>query len=130
VDRYLFQDRRLIMKYLKFLLAVIIILVVVILLVENHGAFSTGVEFRIDLFTLHYRSPEISIYYIIGISFLFGVLITGLYGTVERFQLKKQIKTLNNSSKEKDKELNSLRNLPITLDNVGSEKPANDFENA
>ncbi len=118
------------MKYVKFLVAVIIILMVVILLVENHAAFSTGVDFRIDLFTLHYRSPEISIYYIIGISFLFGVLITGLYGTVERFQLKKQIKTLNNVSKEKDKELNSLRNLPITLDNVGPEKRDNDFENA
>jgi len=116
------------MKHLKFILAVIIILVVVILLVENHEAFSTKVVFRIDLFTLHYQSPEISMYYIVGISFLFGVLITGLYGVVERFQLKREIRTLNNRAKEKDEELNSLRNLPITLDNVGSDNPSNDFQ--
>jgi ATP adenylyltransferase len=50
------------------------------------------------------------------------VLITGLCGIVERFHLKRQIKTLISVSKEKDKELNSLRNLPITSDNVGSKK--------
>lgn len=116
------------MKHLKFLLAVIIILVVVILLVENHNAFSTKVEFRIDLFTLHYRSPEISMYYISGIAFLLGVLITGLYGAVERYQLKRQIKSLVKTSKEKDEELNSLRNLPITSDNVGSSNLGNDIE--
>jgi ATP adenylyltransferase len=61
-----------------------------------------------------------NIYYIAGISFLFGVLITAICGIVERFRLKRQIKTLIGISKEKDKELNSLRNLPITSDNVGS----------
>jgi uncharacterized integral membrane protein len=110
------------MKHLKFLFSIIIILALVIFLVENHQAFSTSVVFRLDLFSLHYQSPEIYIYYIAGISFLFGVLITGLCGIVERFHLKRQIKTLISVSKEKDKELNSLRNLPITSDNVGSKK--------
>jgi hypothetical protein len=63
-----------------------------------------------------------NIYYIIGISFLLGVFITGLCGIVERFQLKKQIKTLTTITKEKDKELNSLRNLSISSDSVGSKK--------
>jgi uncharacterized integral membrane protein len=110
------------MKHLKFLLSVIIILGLVIFLVENHEGFSKTVEFRLDLFSLHYLSPKIYIYYIAGISFLLGVLITGLCGIVERFQMKRQIKTLISVSKGKDKELNSLRNLPITSDNVGSKK--------
>ena len=116
------------MKHLKFLLAVIIILVVVILLVENLGALSTQVEFRLDLFAIHYKSPAISMGYVIGFSFLFGVLITVLYTTINIWQLKRQIKNLIRTSKEKDEELNSLRNLPITSDSVGSGNIGNDVE--
>lgn len=113
------------MKHVKFIVAIIIMLVVVILIVENHDAFSTKVVFKVDLLVLHYESSQISIYYVITIAFLFGVLIAGLYGIVERFQLKRQIKNLARASKEKDKELNSLRNLPITADNVGTSDLSN-----
>jgi ATP adenylyltransferase len=54
----------------------------------------------------------------VTIAFLFGVLVTGFYGIIERFRLKREIKTLVSTSQEKDKELNSLRNLPITSDDV------------
>jgi hypothetical protein len=40
----------------------------------------------------------------------------------ERFRLKRKIKTLTKEANEKDKELNSLRNLPVTTDDVGGEK--------
>ena len=109
------------MKHLKFILLIIIIIALIIFFVLNHGTFSTRIEFGLDLFSLH-KSYDINIYYIIGISFLLGVFITGLCGIVERFQLKRQIKTLTAITKEKDKELNSLRNLPITSDNVGSKR--------
>ena len=116
------------MKHLKFIIAVIVVLVVVILLVENLGALSTQVDFRVDLFAIHYKSPEISMGYIIGFSFLFGVLITVLYTTLGIWQLKRQIRNLIRTSKEKDEELNSLRNLPITSDSVGSSNLDNDVE--
>ena len=108
------------MRHLKFLVAIILMMVVVILLVENNDAFSTKVVFKLDFFTLHYKSSEISMYYIVGITFFFGLLLAGLYGIVERYQLKREIKTLVESSMEKDKELNSLRNLPINSENVVS----------
>lgn len=116
------------MKHLKFIIAVIIILVVVILLVENLGALSTQVKFKLDLFSIHYKSPEISMGYIIGFSFLFGVVITVLYTSIGIWQLKRQIRNLIKTSKEKDEELNSLRNLPITSDSVGSSNLDNDVE--
>ena len=116
------------MKHIKFILGIIIVLAILIIIVENHGALSTNVVFKLDLFTLHYKSSEISLYYIVTIAFLFGVLIAGLYGIVERFNLKRQIKTLSKASKEKDRELNSLRNLPITSDNVGSGDPEDNFK--
>lgn len=108
------------MKHLRFIIGIIIMLLVVIIVVENHEAFSTKVVFRIDLLGLHYKSNEISMYIMVTISFLFGILIAGLYGIVERFRLKREIKKMRHISKEKEEELNSLRNLPITSDNVGS----------
>ena len=107
------------MKHLKFILAILLMLIIIILLVQNHEAMSTGVMFRVNLPGLHLQSPELNLYYIVTMTFLFGVVISGLYGIVERLQLKREIKALAGACKEKDKELNSLRNLPITSDDMG-----------
>ena len=114
------------MKYVKFVLAVIIMVVVVILVVQNHAAMSTEVSFRIDLLGLRYQSTALTIYHIVVIVFLFGVLITALFGMMERFRLKKEIRMLRNASKEKDQELNSLRNLPITSEEVAPSYETNE----
>lgn len=106
------------MKYVKFVVAVIIMLVVVVLVVQNHAAMSTEVTFRMDLIGFNYQSPLLTLYHIVTIVFLFGVLITALFGMRERFHLKKEIRVLRKASEEKDQELNSLRNLPITSEEV------------
>ena len=104
------------MKHLKFILWILVALIIVVLIVQNHDAMSTLVVFKADFRIFQFRSSETSLYLIVTSAFLFGVIITGLYGMVERFKLKRQIKTLINDSRVKDKELNSLRNLPITSD--------------
>lgn len=108
------------MRYLKFILSVIVALFFVVIIVENHEPLSNTVFFRFDMFGLHYRTVDISLYYIVAIPFLLGVIITGIFGIVERYKLHKQIKELLKINRNKDKELNSLRNLPITTDNMGS----------
>ena len=109
------------MKHLKFMLAIILMLLVIILIVQNHEAMSTKVAFKVKLLFLDYQSTEMSLYYVVTISFLFGVIIVGLYGMMERFHLMRQIRVLTHASREKDQELNSLRNLPITTEDVSSE---------
>ena len=118
------------MNHLKFMLWIILALVVVILIVQNHEAMSTPVVFKADFRIFQFRSSETSIYLIVTTAFLFGVIISGIYGMVERFRLKKQIRSLINHSIDKDKELNSLRNLPITSDDVGSGQVKSSFEGA
>lgn len=108
------------MKYLKFILWVIIALFLVVIIVENHGPLSKTVFFKFDMFWLHYRTVDMALYYIVAVPFLLGVIITGVYGMVERYRLNKQIKDLFKIIRNKDKELNSLRNLPITSDNMGA----------
>ena len=95
------------MKYIRIIVIVILIVFVISLIVQNHEAFSTKVTFKFDVFTIHLQSPGISLYYIIPFTFIFGVIIIGLYGIVERFQFRKQIKSLISASDEMDKELNS-----------------------
>jgi uncharacterized integral membrane protein len=106
------------MKHVKFMLAIILMLVVVILIVQNHEALSTKVSFRVSFFSYNVQSSMMSVYYIITISFLFGVIISGTYGIIERFRLMKELKSLRASSQEKERELNSLRNLPITSEDI------------
>ena len=116
------------MKYIKFLVYALIIFVVVVLLVQNHEAFNTKVIFKADLLFGKYESAEISIYIISAIAFILGLIITWVYFLFERLQLRKQIKRLKNESKEKDKELNSLRNLPVISENVAPVTYENDIE--
>jgi lipopolysaccharide assembly protein A len=111
------------MKHLKFMLAIVLMLVVVILIVQNHDAMSTKVVFRVSLFSFHRETSMMSLYYIVAIAFLFGVVIMGLYGIIERFRLMKMIKLLKTTSQAKDQELNSLRNLPITSDDISASEP-------
>ena len=106
------------MKHLRFILWILITLFIVILLVQNREALSTEVILKVDILYLQIESTRTAFYFILTIAFLFGVFITGLYGIIERFRLKKQIKELLSTTREKDKELNSLRNLPITADDV------------
>ncbi|MGD2126418.1 MAG: LapA family protein [Desulfobacteraceae bacterium] len=111
------------MTHLKVIVFILIGLVVVILAVQNNEAMSTSVHFRIDpVFFEEKRATGVSVYQVAIIAFLLGVLSTGIYGMAERFRLKKKIKTLTRELQVKDQELNSLRNLPITHDDVSSDE--------
>jgi uncharacterized membrane protein YciS (DUF1049 family) len=108
------------MKHLKAILVILIALVVVILAVQNNDPMSQTVQFRINpVFVAEMQSPPISLYQVVIIVFLLGVLTTGLYGMIDRFRLRKRIQTFARQLEDKDKELNSLRNLPITSEEVG-----------
>lgn len=108
------------MKQVRYMLGILLALVVVILIVQNNEAMSTQVAFRANFLFFQIESSKTSLYFVVTITFLFGVLLSGLYGIIERFRLKKQIKVLERAARERDKELNSLRNLPITSDEVGA----------
>lgn len=109
------------MKHLRAMLVILIALFVVILAVENYQAMSTKVNFRIDLAFWQWESAPMSVYFVVVIAFLVGLLLMGLYGMTERFRLKRRIKALQKEAKQKDEELNSLRNLPVTSEAVGPE---------
>jgi uncharacterized integral membrane protein len=111
------------MNHIRMIGVILFVLLVVVVAVQNYQAFSTSVKFRVDLLFFEYESSEMSLYLVAVITFLVGVVAAGAYGIMERFQLKRQIRYLAKESGEKDKELNSLRNLPVTADDMGEEHP-------
>jgi hypothetical protein len=112
------------MTHLKAIVFILIGLAIIILVVQNNAAFSTTVKFRVNpYFAQEKVSSDITLYEIVVVSYLLGVLSIGLYGIAERFRLKKKIKVLTRTLEEREKEVNSLRNLPITSDQGPPSRP-------
>jgi len=112
------------MTHLKAIVFILIGLAVIILVVQNNAALSTTVQFRMNPYFFEERmTSEITIYEVVIVTYLLGVLSIGLYGMSERFRLKKRIKVLTRTLEEREKEVNNLRNLPITSDPVPPSRP-------
>lgn len=109
------------MSYIRAIFLILVGLFVVVLAVQNHEAMLTRVTFRLNLLFLNYESAPMSLYLVSVITFLSGVFLCGIFGLVERFRLSKRVKALQKECVEKDKELNSLRNLPVTSEGIEEE---------
>jgi hypothetical protein len=108
------------MGHVKIVLGILIGVFVIIVVVQNIDSLNRKVELRVNpVFVEEVKSGEVTLYQMVLISFLAGVLGTGLHGIIERYRLKKKIKILTRELQDKDTELSSLRNLPLTYDSVG-----------
>lgn len=111
------------MKHLKVIVVILFLLVVVVLAVQNYAALSTPISFKAHLFFFEHDTAGMPVFMIAIITFLIGVIAVWVYGIGERLSIKKEIKALTKEVKEKEKELNSLRNLPVTTEDIDTEKP-------
>ena len=109
------------MFYLKILVGLLFMVFAVLFLVQNNDTMMTAVHFKLNIPNVfNLQSTDITLYIIIPLSFLLGALIMWLLCVREHFRLKAKIKSLMTSTKEKEKELNSFRNLPLTSDDVST----------
>jgi uncharacterized integral membrane protein len=106
------------MKHIKAIVSILVMLFVVIIVVENLEQLSQTLTLRIDLLFWGAKTGPMAFYLVVIIAFLIGIFVAGLLGIFERFRLKREIKRLSKENKEKDKELNSYRNLPIVEEEV------------
>ena len=109
------------MRHLRAMLIILFILLLVILAVQNYTVLATPVRFRVDLVFLKYETSEMPLALISVAAFIVGMLAAGFYGITERFRLKREIKVLTKEAAQKDQEIDSLRNLPVTAEGVGPE---------
>ena len=111
------------MKHVKAIIVILFLLLVVILAVQNYQALSTPISFRANLLFLNAESSGLPVFLIAIVTFLVGVICTWLYGISERLGFKRQVKTLIKDVRDKEKELNSLRNLPVTTEDMSTDQP-------
>jgi len=93
-------------------------LLAVILIVENLEQLSKTLILRVNLLFWAHETPPMAFYLVIIMVFLLGIFVASFYGIVERFKLKKRIRILSKENTEKDKELDSFRNLSIVESKV------------
>ncbi|MBP1742653.1 MAG: hypothetical protein H6Q48_4946 [Deltaproteobacteria bacterium] len=112
------------MAQLRAIVFILIGVVILVLFLQNHTTFMKTVEFRVNPYFFQAKTTsEITLYEVVIVTFLLGVLSIGLYGITERFRLKKKIKVLTRTLEEREKEVNTLRNLPITSEHVPPSRP-------
>ncbi|RLB26170.1 MAG: hypothetical protein DRG66_07220 [Deltaproteobacteria bacterium] len=101
------------MKHMKFIISLLLMLLAIILIVENLEQLSKKLTLRVDLFFWAHETPPMALYLVIIMVFLLGIFVASSNGIFERFKLKKRIRLVSKENREKDRELNSFRNLPI-----------------
>jgi uncharacterized integral membrane protein len=109
------------MRHIKALAVFLVVVLVVIVAVQNYENLKTPVVFSLNLMFFRYESPAIPLACVAVITFLVGIVSMGLFGITERFLLKRRIKTLQGEARERDKELNSLRNLSVATEETNSD---------
>ncbi len=110
------------MRFFTCLLVILFMALIIIVVAENIPNLKTRVVFSVDLYFYEYQTPNIPLGFVAVVTFLIGVLSMAVCGIVERFRLKKQIKTLLGEAREREKEINSLRNLPVTTEVINTEQ--------
>jgi uncharacterized integral membrane protein len=101
------------MKHIKAIVSILIMLLVIILIVENLEELSKTLTLKIDFLFWSHETPAMAFYLVMIIVFLLGVFIAGFFGIFERFRLKKEIRVLSREKIAKDKEMASLKNVPL-----------------
>ena len=109
------------MVYIRRVLFLLLVVIVIILIVQNFAMLSTPVTFKMDLIFVSYESSNMPLSLIVVIAFFVGVLALASLGIKELVRSRKEINRLKREAKQKDMELNSLRNLPVTAKDMNTE---------
>ena len=110
------------MKHVKAIIVILFLLVIVIVAGQNYQALTAPVSFKVNL-VFFKKTADLPISLIAIIAFLIGVFCIWVYGISERLDFRRQIKMLMKDIKDKEQELNSLRNLPVTSEAMDLERP-------
>ena len=112
------------MKILKGMAYTLIVVLAFVFFMENYQTLSTTITIRYNLYFFQVESVPFPVWSIILLSFLFGVVLAGLFGLYERYVIKHNARSKTREVARLEKEVNSLRNLPITEEKFSDEGEA------
>ena len=102
------------MRFVKVLVLVLVFFISMMFFVQNNAVLSQAVTLKLDLFfDTAWSSIELPFYFMVLCAFLLGALCTMLMLMVSRLRAGAALRRANKRIRVLEKELNSLRNLPL-----------------
>lgn len=92
----------------------LVVIVVVLFFFQNSQTLTMPIEIKLNLWLKEFSSPQAPLYGVVVGSFIVGLAIGGLWGVVGQLRLRGKIRVMDKLLQEKERELSSLRNLPLT----------------
>lgn len=102
------------MSYLKAIVISAVVALAIIFMVQNIEPLSHPLSIRMNLFFVQFETTPYATYMVILLAFFVGLLAASLLGLMERLRLRKTIRQQRKEVARLNKELSSLRNMPIT----------------
>ncbi|MGJ3522022.1 lipopolysaccharide assembly protein LapA domain-containing protein [Nitratidesulfovibrio sp. D1] len=102
------------MRFVKVLILVLVFFISMMFFVQNNAVLSQTVTLKLDLFfDTAWSSIELPFYFMVLCAFLLGALLTMLLLMISRMRAGAALRRANKRIRVLEKELNSLRNLPL-----------------
>lgn len=102
------------MRFVKVLALVLVFFISMMFFVQNNAVLSQTVTLKLDLFfDTAWSSIALPFYFMVLCAFLLGALITMFSFMVSRLRSANNLRKANKRIRVLEKELNSLRNLPL-----------------
>ncbi len=101
------------MRYFKVLFLVILFFLSMVFFVQNKKILTANLDLQFQLFNWSWFSTTVPIYLFLLIFFVLGAILTLLYFIIERIKQTRELKQCRRHIQSLEKELNSLRNLPL-----------------
>lgn len=95
------------MKFLKSIGTALLFLLAITFSLKNNEMVALKYYFQLE-------SLDLPLYLLVFFSVIFGIFIGGMEGVIERIKSGNVIRKLKKEMKKMEKELTSLRNLPLT----------------
>ena len=112
------------MSYIKALIVSAVVALAIIFMIQNIEALNHPLAIRLNLLFMNFESTPYATYLIIMLAFFVGLLAASLLGLSERFRLRRLLRSKAREISNLEKEINSLRNLPLTDETLSNSEAA------
>jgi uncharacterized integral membrane protein len=101
------------MRIIRSILWLLVVVLLLVFVVQNNDELGKGVSLRMTLFVQEIPVGVIPMYGVMIFCLLAGLLLGGGWGVFQQLRLRGQLRRAVRLLSEKEKELDSLRNLPV-----------------
>jgi|YelNatPaOPRAMG01_1025707.scaffolds.fasta_scaffold00822_20 uncharacterized integral membrane protein len=102
------------MRTVRTIFWLVLVVFLLVFFLQNSQTLTMPVEIRLNLWLKDFSSPQAPLYGVVIGSFIVGLALGAVWGIVGQLRLRGRIRGMDKLLQEKERELSSLRNLPLT----------------